>query len=957
MITSIHPYKGYLNTQFRVFVKGEQPLRYKVYATNWQDDLVQEGCVEPNQPCYITMPIAGEFIIRFEDGSKHIFRVEDGYRYGGNKLKNTFIFDDCPWIFVIMRDRTYFYNRETQDAYVESISPDEIDEISSDFVLFKSTKHDELTLFSLELQKPVLWIDNIIFHTNKVICWEEKDVNTSDTNLIFYSLLEQRVIKRLVCGKYSFDARTNSLFYYSKAVIHRVDIDSFADNIIYQYNGKQEFVTFVNIHYAISVETDQSKLYLFDIQNSEDRGVVEYQGSLARINDVLFIDINSEVDKYRDPDCDAATHTLFTEIDFYPCDWKLDETLFCKWRTFYAEKHTHIYIYKYETSNSVSQKQETIIKSIEANISKPINNIKGTVITNENYFHFFNSSESLVIPRIYPSSISYHKDRHFMQVGEKVIMESDDEIRFVTNRGFWDGRLIGNFDISYLDTFGVLRNKKNNKCYNLIGKELGVLYHSYYTPALHLWVGDYCIYPGGEYISVLGSPQFISPQGQFGLSISEREVTLYEINSHKVTKTSRIMQEIFETNNYANVLLGENGRQVIFRDNRQSKMLDLASGAISEFENLSFINHINGIRPFFRLSETSQAILINPIDGQPINFNLLSDYQFVSPDYQLYADKALNKYIEYYDLIQQRVLSIEEYQEVCKKFGLLNLDKPQRKKVVQNRKDFVLKHSDFLIGVLRKRGYLNRPIEEFQTLIIELETIVFLHLFIEKRGVAVIKRISDDFEIARVPLGPPLWFLNYVSFSKDSRYVAIAGRYPNGSCYGGLFLVYDIENCKTVIASKSSYAVWMTAFTKNDVVAAYTSTPNSFIGRVYEYNPNEIDEDKYKKDKGFNIRDFNFLTFSPDGKFFACSQQGYLCYNKPDGTVRSNWGHQPSSLVSIRSVDNPQYELLAFYDLSDEGIADTNVNQSVASVSFSNDNKRIMMVGRNGVVVVRNINL
>ena len=35
-----------------------------------------------------------------------------------------------------------------------------------------------------------------------------------------------------------------------------------------------------------------------------------------------------------------------------------------------------------------------------------------------------------------------------------------------------------------------------------------------------------------------------------------------------------------------------------------------------------------------------------------------------------------------------------------------------------------------------------------------------------------------------------------VAFSKDSKYVAIAGRYPDGSNDGGLFLIYDLETKK-----------------------------------------------------------------------------------------------------------------------------------------------------------------
>ena len=39
------------------------------------------------------------------------------------------------------------------------------------------------------------------------------------------------------------------------------------------------------------------------------------------------------------------------------------------------------------------------------------------------------------------------------------------------------------------------------------------------------------------------------------------------------------------------------------------------------------------------------------------------------------------------------------------------------------------------------------------------------------------------------------------------------------------------------------------------------------------------------------------------------------------------------------------------------GIADTMKARSVASVSFSNNNTKLMMVGRDGTVIVRNLNL
>lgn len=966
MAVSIHPYKGYLNTKFRVYANGDKPINYTVYFKE-DDELgnpVHQGIVAPNEPHELSLYKAGVYCIQFKDGSKKEVIVEDGYKYGGNKLKNAFVFDNCPWVFIIMHDRTYFYNRDTRLAYVEPIAPDEVVEVSSDFVLLKNRCHKEQTLFSLERQEPVLWVDNVVLYTNKVLCWKDFNDDESESGkpstIVLYSLFEQRIVTRVICDKFFFDKKCNALFYYSDIHVHRIDLDTLNDTIVYQYNEWESFVTFVGSHYAVSYAASQSKLYILDIQNLEARGEVVVQGTLARVNDVTFINIRQRVNDFRNFDFEefsipeALLQAQYTEIDLYPCDWDVEEYSRSKYRTFYAEKVTAINVSQGKYRNNFSRTESTNIKCIETDFIQKINNISGTVSSNENFFHFFNNRESLVIPRPYPNHISYYENKQIIQVGNTVIMKSDDEVRILTNRGFWDGHLSGKFDISYLNSFKVLQNENTRAYYNLSGLALGE-FRGYWsnTPRL-LMIGDYTIYPGGEFVASSASPQFISPNCRYGLSVTEAGVTLFEIEYHQVNKTSQILQEIYDTNCYTNVLFSENGQQIIYRDNEQAKMLELKTGSIVEFDNLSYINHINGIRPFIRVLETSQAILINPVDGQPVDSDLVSEYQFVSPDYQLYADKALSKYIEYYNLITHEYLSIDEYLQLHSKFnGGGNIEK-------QNRIEFISLHYDLLEKQLKKRCayYNNKPKNEIvEALANNGFRCSFTGLFIEIRGVAVIKRIPDNVEVARIPLGPPLWFLNYVSFSKDSRYVAIAGRYPDESIYSGLFLVYDLVKQKTIIDNKSSYAVWTTAFTKDNIVAAYTSSPNSYVGSCVAPNVFTGGDGKFDRDKGFNVRNYNFLTFSPNGEYFACSQQGYIRYRMPDGAKRIIWGHQPSSLVSIRNTEKPNVELFVYNDLDEDGIADTHCGASVASVSFSNDNSRIMIVGRNGVVVVRNIQL
>ena len=228
----------------------------------------------------------------------------------------------------------------------------------------------------------------------------------------------------------------------------------------------------------------------------------------------------------------------------------------------------------------------------------------------------------------------------------------------------------------------------------------------------------------------------------------------------------------------------------------------------------------------------------------------------------------------------------------------------------------------------------------------------FIDLFIAKRGIAVIRCISDGSIFAKINLGEPLWFINYVSFSYDNKFVAIAGRYPNGSGKGGLFLIYDLHHKKVVIEKTNSWAIWLTSFNKKGQVAAYSSEPITYNALLQANQSVNVLE----------VNGYNFLTFSPDGNLTALSNQGYISQLQKDGTKRKHWGHQPSCDVYISNSHNMNNIVAKFSDLSQDGIEGCsdkkhNFPKTVASVSFSNDNKRIMMVGNDGVVIIRNLHL
>ena len=960
MPASIHPYKGYLNTNFRIYVTGDSPISYKVFNKADKDHGISlcQGTVFPNEPYTIKMPYAGVFEILFENDTQIEIYVEDGYKYGGNKLKTAFVFDNCPWVFVVMHDRTYFYNRENLESYVEAISPDMILEVSDIFVLFENKNQDNVvSLYSLVDQKPILWIKNVIFYNSELLCWSDQFEDDPNRHILYiYSLHIKKIIHRILYDSYIFDNESQYMYYQLSESIYKFELLSNSQPICV-FKNKGKFVSFIEKHYAVFFYNDFSSISIYDVSNSQEIGVIPYEGKLARINGKILLDIWSKYLLIKNLDLDsielpeATISCTYSELDIYPCVWG---------KCFYTAKTTYISSYKCLNKNIINKEEKCFLKSLESNYIHDLQEIKGEVYYTNCYFLFYNAKESIVIPRYYPHRVNYRNKGTVHKFNNIIILHCEGEYCRLSNNGFWDKMALypGEFDFSEFESFGVAIKEKDKISYLHAKTELG-RFISKSTNQLveYLLIGNYRVYEGGIKVVAENSPQFVSRLIKYGLTVDKTGVYWGFFNEDRKFCSRQILDDLYDTSEFMNVLLDESGKQILYRDNNTSMILDIVTGRKNEFKNLSYINHINGIRPFVRIIETSQAILINPIDGQPIDFKLLTEYQFVSPDHELYADKALDKYIEYYNLIICELISKEDYLKYVNDFDYPYRANNESNFIIRgNRLAFINQHYVFLIERLKEKRpeYEKKSKEDIIEMLLSewINGFEFVNLFIEKRGVAVIRRISDNSEIARIALGIPLWYLNYVAFSKDSKYVAIAGRYPNGTNVGGLFLVYDLKNMREIVKTTNTYAIWTVAFSREDAVAAYTSYRNDPV-TFFANHPRDYEK---AASEGFKISHYNFLTFSPDGKLFACSQQGYIPYRKRNGEIRENWGHQPSSLVSIRLSHNPSVEILAYHDLSEMGIADTMQTRSVASVSFSNDNSRIMMVGKDGTVIVRNLN-
>ena len=950
----IHPYKGYLNTEFQIYSHEQTPVEYVVYSKDDGTEALKEkkkDVVEPNKPHSFRLSSPGSFVVQFSNGTISEITVEDAYKFGGNKHKKSFIFDKCPWAFIVMHDRTYFYNRESKESFVEAISPDDILEISKDYVLFKNEGQNDITLFSLQEQAPVLCVDNVIFSNDNLFVWKEGEDDDKLSIMKVYSLSENKMFMEEPFTRYSLDVNKGCIYLANNNNIRKLllaEMPSLSEATSF----KGQFVTFAQSHYAICRE--YTKIKVWDIETKEEQAEIIPSGNLARINDVTFIDIVSRrraISKFDISGSEfpeAVINAQYSEYDIYPCPW----------RVFYFQKEI---LLSSEQKNNVTTR---FICDNKKNIHREVQNDNGNVIFAGGAFCWYKNDESYVACRVYDHT-SYYTDSKVYTFRNKVYLCDAKNIRTLSNNGFWDGcwKTEGEFVYDDFESYGIIFDKVSKAYYNHYGKELNGQ-KRWRQDCLE--IGEYLYNKCGRSVHKKDCPQTISSGLNYGLTVDSDGVKFFEYRNNAF-EYETILDGTYDTSAYSNVLLSDNGHQIMYREKNVSTILDIESGQRTEFENLSYINHINGIRPLFITeSECTQARLINPLDGQPINVDLLTEYQFVSPDGSLYADKELRKYIEYRNKITGKTISKEDYLDLVNKFDVPN-DK-WGKWILSSKKEEVKEEIEEIFKLRDKFveehiGYFNELAKDARSTKVYLHNIArhqkFTDLFIKILGIAIIRRLATDEIVAKIELGNPLWFLNYVAFSQDSKYVAIAGRYPDGSGLGGLFLIYNLESQSVVLNETSLYAVWMAAFSKNGAVAAYTSNPITFLADSQADYPNASSTDH-------KIANHNFLTFSPDGEYFACSQQGYVPYRNREGDINPNWGHQYSSLVEIRSIEKPHEELMHFSDLagaSDSsrqrvlGIADTFRSQSVSSVSFSNDNKKLLMVGKDGVVIVRNLYL
>lgn len=942
-MATVHPYKGFINTKFFLYAKGTEEVAYEVTPINGKiTSPIIKGSFYPTIPHELKLKNPGTYQLVFSDGTVSEIIVEDGYKFGGSMHKKHYIFDETPWCLVIMNDRTYFYNRDTEESYMELVSPDTITVISENYLLFENNGHNERTIYSLVEERPILNISDIVTYNKETLVWKETlEDNTIRLNI--FSLVEKIIIKSISVKEFVADLEDNSVIYATEGAVCKQKLTlPLLDEQLLRIRGK--FLTLVSPNLVISRDKFYSfeRLYIFDTRDCNTISDIDIDSPIASINSKILIDVNERTDTIRSFDfsligCEEAfVKAIYLSINFYSTKWDIYYTI--AERTCKKNKQKFITKYSYKLKSALTRKEYLLKNDI----------ISNNVVVQDNCICLYNYYESIVCGKNF--SPIYSENTKVFIHNNNVVQQIDGTLFVLYDIEGWKPLCKGNFSFQNFCDFGIITDTDKMLSFDLLGHTYTGRVCVLFQPIKHIAINDTAILPNGRI-----SPNCqtsMSESGKFGLAVEDGGIFVLVYEQNNITR-KRILSDIYDTSSYKSVLLSEDGSQILYRNEEEAVVLDLNSNQLERFDNVSYIKDINGMLPHFsRRAGSLQPRLVDSITGQIISSQRMLNYQFVSPDGMLYADTEIHKYVETRNLITNDLLSEQDVFAYDYNFDYdINSEDDRQKKNKEKRRRFIIDNLNYF-----KTEYSNRYPEQHLDIVeqlVQLPYSKFKEFILDERGIALIRNTVDNSIIAKIELGRPLWFLNYVSFSYDNRYVAIAGRYPNGSCFGGLFLVYDLKGHEYKIFQTNSWAVWLTAFNKHNQVAAYSSEPILYEAIISD-GDDKVSVNKYNG--------YNFLTFSPDGKFAALSKQGYVSKYSSRGFERMEWGHRPSCDVFVVSSLQMDYKLKSYNDLSDKGIAgvsDKNYSspRTVASVSFSNDNKRLMMVGNDGVVIIRNLHL
>lgn len=716
MSYSLHPYKGYLNTKFRLFCNSDREQEI-IIKRNSDSSVVKTMYVQPNRSEHISFDEPGLYSVVEKGDEQPIAQitVQDGYKFGGSSFKKSFVFENTPWIFVVMHDRTYFHNRNTGYEYMEAISPDKIEYVSPSMVIMSNVKQDVKTLYSLNEERPVLAFNNLVFKNEDVIIWKHT-VNEDEFELCIARLNNLNDVKHITCSDdYVVLEELRIMYFHNQGKVESVSFDDLSVKSGTNYHDR--FLTFLNTGYVVSTICE-GEIHVKSLKDDTEYKV-HYEGSLTCINGKAFIDTNKVISKINEF-CQEEIPMVSVETRFTSLELFASPNMFV-----YKES---IESYAFNNGRKYALNKTIQLKDAQGNVLDNLDTVYTSVYTREMLVCLISDKNLYIVGSKYGRFLKHTNVGNVYKTPDYLLCTIGDdnktELYSINGNGYLNKLGYDKEEYSYdrLEDYGILESKKTLEIYMVetlnSARHIGRFRCEYNQKGIVVTYSGSIVYKGGRLSNL--SFTSMSENGNYGLICEDGECTLYankivfgRNNKAENYTKSRILSDIYDNSSYSNVFLSEDGKHILSLTKDNCQMLNVVSGETEDFGSLSFLRHINGIRPYFNKNQYRQVKFVNPLSGTEIDTEIITQYDFVSPDGNLYADTRLEEYIEYFNLIEERVITKYEYKALKDNFGYgLGFDKET---MVNNRKRFCLQHFDFLKNQLISKGCRNRFDEEWST--------------------------------------------------------------------------------------------------------------------------------------------------------------------------------------------------------------------------------------------------
>lgn len=850
---NIHPHLGFVNTQFTIWSDNQENDFSIKDSQNGETIYVPKGTVKVNKTFTV-----GEHKLQLYDDKNELIQeetiiVRPSIKVGGSTITDYFILPN--WIVLVMKDRTYFYNRRTEQEFFEyNVYPEKVEEIRPDILCLIDYKYKlsfyKLPEFSLIFTKHK---STVKFYNDYCIVYLE------DNKLIIYSYSNGTF--EYSYTSYYIDDDSEILYVYNEKEIIIIDLRGLTTNII-KVDIEYAFISFLggnfilfqdNIKEIYIYDFIEKKIYHIDLLKElllQECGLRKLTSKKTIVNDIgVYNDFKKKVNiKLLSKDSAVLEILVLNEykqrigsVVYTGC--KRDVHIFdCRDNILHIENLGDVKL-------EYSDKDVVIYTSSDDSYN------------NKNaYVYKINQQTCIVLENI--SIEHYNKELYFIKKedNETIIY---NRFGIVILRGMINKRMLYKYGLVSMSD-----DKIEKKQFYYLDKERAI-------------ETDLPNYPSNSYIMLNNTTYYYKENKLYPLPFAVKIIRekdnciLYEENDKlRILVWSDLLKKYEDKNIFSNldrryfenVIFTSDTRKLLCED-KKGKLYyyDIENDDFSDFDIEIPVKRVhNTYQPLLSVQNYRNPKLIDPISLKPISSMYLQDYVF---------SDSCGRYI-------------------CE--------------------------TNFIKDVKEKTKY-----------------ILVKDTFSEDEFKIEVKNIH---------------FLNYISFSCDLKYISIVGA-TTGS---GYIHVYDLEKKETIFEAPGSglkiempcpNAIWASSFDKNNNIAFYNSVPNTYLINLNKYISND------NNDLLRVINGRSFLCFSSSGKCIALSVQGYTAY----ATNAVSFGHNHSTKIYIRKMDNLQLEIGPFDDLGCSGIKKLNKTTACAA-AFSNDDSKLLVVGADGTFIVRDVN-